>query len=60
MNVDSYSCVRATRQSWNILISFDWDSFTNIFPEADRLNKSNREIGEMRAPNISKDNGLFL
>ncbi len=29
-------------------------------PEADRLNKSNQEIGEMRAPNISRDNGLFL
>ncbi len=28
--------------------------------EADRLNKSNRKIGEMRAPNISREKGLFL
>ncbi len=29
-------------------------------PEEDRLNKSNQEIGEMRAPNISRDKGFFL
>ncbi len=31
-----------------------------MWTEADRLNKSNREIGEMRATNISRDKGLFL
>ncbi len=28
--------------------------------EVDWQNRSNWEIGEMRAPNISRDNGLFL
>ncbi len=33
---------------------------TPLWSEADRLNKNNQEIGEMRAPNISRDKGLFL
>ncbi len=35
-------------QTW-----FNWE------PKTDRLNKSNWEIGEMRASNISRDKGLF-
>ncbi len=35
-------------------LSQEWSS------EADRLNKSNWEIGEMWVPNISRDKGLFL
>ncbi len=38
------------------------DTFVSTKPrrEADRLNKSNREIGEMREPNINRDKGAFF
>ncbi len=31
-----------------------------LWTEVDKLNKSNQEIGEMGAPNISRDKGLFF
>ncbi len=38
----------------------DLSNLSVTVAEADRQNMSNRKIGEMRAPNISRDKGFFL
>ncbi len=44
---------------WSLWWGFWKDIWVSIL-EVDTLNKSNREIGEMTAPYISRDKGLFL